>query len=156
MEFVPPIDLTAGIDHVGEDHGWAQKYAILQRNSAVHGDIILDFDLVSNLSVRADEHVLTDNAVLSNARARHNMAEMPDLGSRANFSTLVDIAGFVYEVVAHLSPVQVGMAAVINLRKCFAANAVGQLDGRVRLLDTKTSPRERLLVNAFVQVIKTT
>jgi hypothetical protein len=48
---------------------------------------------------------LTDIAVLPDMRARHNMTEVPDFGSSANFSTRIDDAGLMHEVIAHLSPV---------------------------------------------------
>jgi hypothetical protein len=80
------------------------------------------------------------------------MAEVPDFGSSANFSTLIDDAGLMHEVIAHLSPVQEGVTAVIDLGKWFVANTVGQCNRWVGLHDAKTSSSERLFVNTCVQV----
>ena len=112
MELVSTVNLAAGIDHVGEDHGWTEEDVIFQVHAAVDRDIVLDLDLVSNLGIRSDEHILTDIAVLADASARHNVAEMPNLGAGADFSALVDEAGFMYEVFTHASPVQVRVTAV--------------------------------------------
>jgi hypothetical protein len=84
------------------------------------------------------------------------MAEVPDFGSSANFSALIDDARLMYEEIAHLSPVQEGVTAVVDLGKWFVANTVGQCNGWVCLCDAKTSSSKRLFVNACMQVGKAT
>lgn len=85
-----PVDLRAGIDHIGKDARRPQENIILDDHTRINGDIILDFDIVANDHLTGDHDILTQRAALSDARVFHDVAEMPDARPGA------DLAGFVY------------------------------------------------------------
>ena len=78
-----------------------------QNTSSSSVDALVDRDVVLHLHVVAqpgaahDHDVLAQVAPLADDRARHHVAEMPDLRASADDGAVVDIAGFVGEVVGH-------------------------------------------------------
>src|SRR5215472_5853994 len=87
------IDVAARIDNIGKDHGGPAKDVVLEFDTSVDGNIVLDLDVVPNLALRAYHDVLTEVATNADFRAAHNVAEVPDPGSWADFTAWVDDRG---------------------------------------------------------------
>lgn len=88
-----------GHGHVGEDNRRATKDVVFQGDAFVDGDVVLNFDVVTDINPGADDDVLSNAAPLSDIRAGDNMAEMPDPGVFPDGHAIVDVAGFVNGIV---------------------------------------------------------
>src|SRR2546422_126134 len=55
-------------------------------------------------------------AALTDDRAGHHVTEVPDLGSSADDGAVVDVGGFVNEVVCHWWPVALTWCQVLGVR----------------------------------------
>src|SRR5262245_49303509 len=83
----------ARVAHVGKHGGRPDKDAVLQHDAVVDGDVVLNPAPVSDHGGRGDEYVLTQHAARADARARHHVAEMPDLAARTDPRAGVDDRG---------------------------------------------------------------
>lgn len=99
--FVTTVNLTAGIDDIGEDAGGTQETVVFDDDAGVDGDIVLDLDVVTEDDTRGDDHILAEAAVFANLCAGHDVGEMPDLRAPANLGAFIDIAGRVDKEVGH-------------------------------------------------------
>ena len=79
----------------------AAEDVILQLYAFVNGYVVLDTDAVSDPDVVRDIDILSQRTVTSDDGTLLNMAEMPNLRSRADGHAIVDITAFVNEVVLH-------------------------------------------------------
>ena len=79
----------------------AAEYVILQLYAFVDGNVVLDTDAVSDPDVVRDIDILSQRTVAPDDGSLLNMAEMPNLRSRADGHAIVDITAFVNEVVLH-------------------------------------------------------
>jgi len=91
--------LTAGINDIGKDHRRPTENIILKCNAFIHGDVVLNFDEVADDDVVADVDVLPDGAFLADARTGLDMTEVPDAGAFPDRDLLINVAGFVNEIV---------------------------------------------------------
>lgn len=96
--FVLACNMAAGVDNVGEDHGWSAEYIVFKNHACVDGDIILNLYVVSNANVGRNNDILADVASRSDGATLHYMAEVPDLGVGPDLAGLINIAGWVCEV----------------------------------------------------------
>lgn len=90
-----PVNLRSGIRDVGQNTGRAQENIIFNGRSRVDGDIVLHLDVIADDDTTVDINILAKNASLTNLRALHNVAEVPDLGSSADDGSVVNVGGFV-------------------------------------------------------------
>lgn len=101
MIFVSTVNLTAGIDDIGEDTGGTQETIVLNDHTGVDGDIVLDLDIIAEDHAGGDNHILAKVAVLTDLSAGHDVGEMPDLRARTNLGAFIDIAGRMDKEVGH-------------------------------------------------------
>ena len=87
--------------HIREYTRRAAEYVILQLYAFVDGYVVLDTDAVSDPDVVRDIDILSQRTVAPDDGSLLNMAEMPNLRSRADGHAIVDITAFVNEVVLH-------------------------------------------------------
>src|SRR5207247_2660311 len=59
-----PVDLGAWVADVGQHTGWPQEHLVLNDGPRVDGDIVLDFDAVSNHRSAIHVDVLADDAAV--------------------------------------------------------------------------------------------
>ena len=87
--------------HIREYARRAAKHVILQFYAFVDGYVVLDTDAVSDPDVVRDIDILSQRTVAPDDGSFLNMAEMPNLRSRADGHAIVDITAFVNEEVLH-------------------------------------------------------
>ena len=87
--------------HVREYARRAAEYVILQFYAFVDGYVVLDTDTVSDPDIVRDIDILSQRTITPNDGSFLNVAEMPDLRSRADGRTIVDITAFMNEEVLH-------------------------------------------------------
>src|SRR4029079_18674313 len=71
---------------------------ILDDHAGVHGDVVLDLDVVADDGAAIDVDVLTDDASLADACVLHDVREVPDLRARADGGPVVDEGRLVHDV----------------------------------------------------------
>ena len=77
-QLVHPADFASRIVDIGKHNRWAAKYVVLERDSFVYRDIILNFHSVADGDIRPDHDVLTDPAIPADPGIAQNMRDMPD------------------------------------------------------------------------------
>ena len=97
-QLIHPSDLTAWVDHVSKHHGRTTEHIVLQSDSLVHRDIVLDLDPVSDACVGANHHVLTDSTILSDARISQHVGHMPDGCAFTDLHFVIDKGGGVDKI----------------------------------------------------------
>jgi len=78
------------IGNIGEDHARAAEHTCFEGYPLVHGNIVLDFTVVSNDDIRADHDILANVAVIADGRVSKYMTKMPYFGSRADLAVVID------------------------------------------------------------------
>jgi hypothetical protein len=96
-----PGDVAPRIDHVGEHTTRPAKHVVLEHDSFIDRDVVLDLYVVAEPCPRHDHNVLPEVAAFADNGAGHDMAEVPNLGSFADLGPIVDIRRFVDEIVSH-------------------------------------------------------
>lgn len=76
---------------------------ILQLHPFVNRDIVLDPDPIADADIASHIDILAQGTVLPYHRPTLHVAEMPNLGARANLHIIIDIAAFVYKRGRHVS-----------------------------------------------------
>lgn len=76
---------------------------ILQLHSFVNRDIVLNPDSVADADIVRHIDILAQGTILPYHRPTLYVAEMPNLGARANLHIIIDIAAFVYKRGRHVS-----------------------------------------------------
>jgi len=104
--FVLPWHAAARVYYVGKHCRGSAKDVILEDDSRVDGDIILNFYVVADDAARRDDYVLAHIAVFSNHGSLHDVAEMPNLCSLADGAGFVYERGFVDEIMLFLAQVR--------------------------------------------------
>ena len=79
--------------HVGEDGRRPDETAGADVHALVDRDVVLDLGTVADRHVATDKHVLSEDAACADARARHQVAEMPDSCARPDHGAIVDDRG---------------------------------------------------------------
>ena len=114
------LDKSARIDDVGEYHRGATEHVVLQGDALVDGDVVLYFAAVANLHVAIYVYVLPDIAARSDARAGHDVAEMPYGRLFADVYGWIDLGRFVDKIrVRHVYSVRFKYSvysALLNIR----------------------------------------
>src|SRR5205823_10356128 len=77
------------------------EHVILQLDALVDRHVVLNAAVPAHARTIHHDNVLSKAAPLADDRARHDVAEMPDLGAATDAGTLVHIGRFVNEDVAH-------------------------------------------------------
>jgi hypothetical protein len=57
--------VTARIDNIGKNHRWAAKDVVLQLDARIHGDVILNFYVVSDPNPGRNHDVLAEIATFT-------------------------------------------------------------------------------------------
>ena len=86
---LPRVRACARTRHAPENYAFVDGYVVLDTDAVSDPDVVRDIDILSQRTVASD-----DGSFL-------NMAEMPNLRSRADGHAIVDITAFVNEVVLH-------------------------------------------------------
>src|SRR5215218_4715409 len=95
--------MAPGIYYVREHAARPTEDVVLQHNTFVDRNVVLNLHIIAQPRPRHYHHVLPQVAALTDYRARHDMAEVPYLGTQAYDGAVVDIGGFV-DVVVRLPP----------------------------------------------------
>jgi len=90
-ELVLALHVGAGIEHVGEHATGSEERVVADGHALVDGDVVLNLDPVADGHVAVDVDVLTEDAALTDAGAALHVVEEPDLRSRADLDTVVDV-----------------------------------------------------------------
>ena len=104
--------------HVREYARRATEYVVLQFYAFVDGYVVLDTDTVSDPDVVRNIDILSQRTVAPDDGSFLNVAEMPDLRSRADGHAIVDITAFMNEEVLH--------------SRCLFSNIAGAQSPRLR------------------------
>lgn len=99
--FVHPAYMGARVDDIGKDHAGAAEHIVLQSDPLVDADIVLDFTTIAHTDLWADDHILTDGAIFSDAGTGQDMTKMPNLGALSDADRSVDVGTFMGAVGAH-------------------------------------------------------
>src|SRR6266536_3422329 len=91
--------VTARVHDVGEDTGGTAEDVVFQLDALVDGHVVLDLDVVADPGPRHHDDVLAEVTPLADHGARHHMREVPDLGAVPDHRPVIDVAGFVREIV---------------------------------------------------------
>lgn len=91
--------LRAGVGDVGQDAGRAEEDVRFDGDAFIDRDIVLDLDVVAYDHVVADVDVLAKDATSAQFCAGLDVGEVPDPSAIANCDIVVDITGFVNEIV---------------------------------------------------------
>ncbi len=83
-------DMTARVDDISKYYGGATENIIFQFNARINGNIILDLHVVSQTTLRGDNHVLPDVAVPANCAPGHNVREMPNIRTFSDLAWLIN------------------------------------------------------------------
>lgn len=92
-KFVFLFNEGAGIGYVSKDAARPQKNFCLDLDALVNRDVVLHLYAVADAHVFADEDILPEGAIASDARAGRNVDEMPHLGAAADFYVFIDDCG---------------------------------------------------------------
>src|SRR5262249_40042939 len=76
--FALPGDVTAGVEHVGEDAGRSAEDIVFQRHAFVDRDVVLDLHVVADPGPGHDDDVLAEVAAFTDLRPGHDVDEVPD------------------------------------------------------------------------------
>ena len=68
----------------------AEEYFVFEYDSVVKANVVLYSAAIADDDAGGDEHILTQDAAVADAGARHNVAEMPDLRVLTDTSRLID------------------------------------------------------------------
>ena len=93
-------DVTARIDHVCEHHRGPAEDIVLQLHSRVDRDIVLYLYIVSDAYTWANNHILSEVAILAQTSPAHNVREVPNLCAVPNVAACIDDGGGVRMVPA--------------------------------------------------------
>ena len=91
--------MAAGIDHVGKNHRRPAEDVVFQNAAGIYRNVVLNFDIIADHHIRRNHDVLPDIAMGADRGIFHDMRKMPDFCSCADGARLIDIAGFVDEIV---------------------------------------------------------
>ena len=89
---------------IRENTGRATEDIVLNLDTLVNGNIVLDPDTVAYASVVANVHILAQGTVRSDDSALLNMAEMPNFRSGADLDAVIHVTALVNEKVLHSPP----------------------------------------------------
>ena len=79
LVLVLPRHVASGVDDVREHHGRSAEHVVLELDAFVDRDVVLYFHVVAQSRAAHDDDVLAEVAAFTDHRARHHVAEMPDL-----------------------------------------------------------------------------
>ena len=77
------------------------EYIVLQHDPFVDRNVVLHLHVIPHSGTWHDDDILTQVAAFADDGPRQDVTEVPDLGAFANNGTIVDIGGFVGEVIGH-------------------------------------------------------
>src|SRR5208283_1594505 len=92
------VDLGAGITDVGQHATGTKKNVVFYDHSCIHGNVVLDLDIVSDHDAAIDVDVLPDHALLADLGTLHHVRKMPDFRSGADCRSFIGIRGFMHKV----------------------------------------------------------
>ena len=95
----PPFRIgCTGRQIIGENAGGAAEHIILQLHSFIEGNVVLNFNAVSDFYMVGDIHILPQHTTASDLRARLYMTEMPYLRAFTDLYILVYITALVNKI----------------------------------------------------------
>ena len=93
------VDRAARIGHVGEHAAGTEEDVVIAGDAFIDAHVVLDLDVCAQDDAGGDHDVLADVAAFAQYGARHDVAEVPNLGARSNAGSLVDDCGLVGLVI---------------------------------------------------------
>lgn len=98
--FVLTWYMRSWIYDIREDSRWSAKYVVFENDTGVYGNIILNFDVIADLTAWRYHNVLADIASFSNSAISHDVAEVPYLCVFPDCARLIYATGFMCVVIA--------------------------------------------------------
>src|SRR5262249_58088408 len=95
--FVLANDLTARVDHIGENHAGTAKNVIFQHDGIKDGNIVLDLHVVADLYI-AHIDILTERAIGANLRGWTDVNPVPNSRPRSDLRARIDDRGWVRDI----------------------------------------------------------
>ncbi len=92
-----PFDLTPGIGDIGQHAGGAEEDVIFDLGACVDGNVILHFDIRSNLNIIGNHGVLSKDATAPNHSTRADVGKVPNFGVFTNDDVVVNNSSGVTE-----------------------------------------------------------
>ena len=86
---------TSRVDHVGEYTAGPEEYVVFAGHTFVDRDVVLHLDILAQNHAGRYDHVLANVAVFAQNSARHDVAEVPNLGTFSDACSFIDGGGFV-------------------------------------------------------------
>ena len=90
FQLTHPRDLASRIDDIGEYHRRTTEHVILQRYAFIDGNIILYLYTLSDADIGTDDDILSNSAIFPYPGTLHNVRNMPDACSLADFHVVID------------------------------------------------------------------
>ena len=87
--------------YIRKNAGWTTEDIVLQLDSIINGNIILDSDTIADPNLACYIHILPQGTVRADDGATLDMAEMPYLGTWTNNCSLIHVTALVNEKVFH-------------------------------------------------------
>jgi hypothetical protein len=100
--FVLADDLAARIDYVRKNHRRAAKDVILQLDTRVQRDVVLNFHVIADSNSWANDDVLAQVATTPQACSSHDMRKMPNLCAYTDFARFIDRSCGVCEIARRI------------------------------------------------------
>ena len=94
-ELAAAVDSAAWIGYVGEYAAGTEEDVVVAGDASIDANVVLNLDVCAQDYAGGDHDVLSNIAALADHSARHDVAEMPNLGARSDAGSLVDDCGFV-------------------------------------------------------------
>ena len=103
--FYESIDVIFGTDlrvfaswvkDVCEHHRGSAKDIIFEGYAFIHGDVVLNFHIISDSHIISDVYILSEYAEFTDFCARLDVREVPDFCSFSDFDAVIDDGVLVY------------------------------------------------------------
>lgn len=100
---IDPVDreMSARSHYIGEDATGPAENIVLEFDSFVERDIVLDANAIADADIVTHIDILTERTIGANASAFLDVAEMPNFGSVADFDIIVDVTTLVNKIIRH-------------------------------------------------------
>jgi hypothetical protein len=81
--------VTARALDIGKDAGGAAEDIVFQGDAVENGCIVLNLNIVADIYILTNKHILSHGAVFAYMHARHYMGEVPDFSAFADAEWLL-------------------------------------------------------------------
>src|SRR5581483_12192539 len=90
---------------IGEHCAWTTEDVILQYDTFVYGNVVLDFAAIAHLCAWADHDILADDTIAPDHTPLEDMRKMPDAGPGTDLCSGIDDGAGVQKKIVICHPV---------------------------------------------------